>query len=286
MPPGTRVTYAGGDQLRLSIPAALRGEQTTRDAATETSPPLTRDAITEMNPPLCEHHRDEWRLETEPAGLDHLGRRRFRTRVIHTYEVPGRMLYTYGGEPYVQHGGDVAHAGQPSLGGFLPPGAPPPTRCPEQVPQQFWEQLFRQTEVQRGPPPPPPGLAPPSGQPDNAKGQQGRPGLLRVGPLVPPTEAREPRQPPTSVQGFVVVLLSFSTARERRGWLRVEPPVPAASFGDEQESSRGAVWRRWIRPVGAPVRFRRGRRLTAPTGIRPACGLPALRLRRAVLGTS
>ena len=72
--------------------------------------------------------------------------------MTHTYEVPGRMLYTYGGERYAQYGVDAEHAGQPSLGGFLPPGAPPPTRYPEHIPTQFWECLFQQTEVQRPPP--------------------------------------------------------------------------------------------------------------------------------------
>ena len=151
LPPGSWVMYAGGGRLRLDVGATLQEERTTREASTD------------MDPPLCEHLHDQWRMEVAPAGLDPLGHRRFRASVTHTYEVPGRMLYTYGGERYAQFGVDAEHAGQPSLGGFLPPGAPPPTRYPEHIPTQFWECLFRQTEVQRGPPPPagvrPPGAA-------------------------------------------------------------------------------------------------------------------------------
>ena len=135
LPSGTRVLLPGGECLRLQKEGLLQ------------EPRVARDAETSMEPPLCEHHRDQWELEVAPSGLDELGHRQFRTRVTHTYEVPGRMQWTYGGEPYVQHGVDVGAAGQPSLGGFLPPGAPPPTRYPEHVPRQFWEWLLRRTEV-------------------------------------------------------------------------------------------------------------------------------------------
>ena len=67
----------GGGHLRLDVGAILQ-ERTTREASTS------------MDPPLCEHLHDQWRMKVAPAGLDPLGHRRFRARVIHTYEVPGR----------------------------------------------------------------------------------------------------------------------------------------------------------------------------------------------------
>ena len=60
-----------------------------------------------MDPSLCEHLHNQRMVEVAPAGLDPLGHRRFRARVVHTYEVPGRMLFTYGGEPYAQYGVDA-----------------------------------------------------------------------------------------------------------------------------------------------------------------------------------
>ena len=171
----------GGDRLRLGVPATLREERTTRDATTE------------MDPPLCEHHRNEWRMEVAPVGLDHLGRRQFRTRVVHTYEVPGRMFYTYGGEPYVQHGVDLAHAGQPSLGDFLPPGAPPPTRYRSKSRSSSGSSCSRSRKCSVGLLHRLPDSAPLSGQLGNARERHGRPGPLRAGPPVSPMETEEPR---------------------------------------------------------------------------------------------
>ncbi|XP_038055790.1 basic salivary proline-rich protein 2-like [Patiria miniata] len=59
---------------------------------------------------------------------------------------------TYQGQQYGQHFVDPSVSAQPSLGGMLPPGAPPPPRYPDGVPREFWEQLFRHTEFQRRPP--------------------------------------------------------------------------------------------------------------------------------------
>ena len=62
-----------------------------------------------MDPPLCEYLHNQWSLEVAP--LYPLGHRRFRARVVHTNEVPGRMLFTYGGDPYTQYGVDADYAG-------------------------------------------------------------------------------------------------------------------------------------------------------------------------------
>ncbi|XP_038055840.1 formin-like protein 5 [Patiria miniata] len=141
LPAGSRVSLPDGTSLRLETAGALHPDDTTREAATH------------MLEPLCEHARDEWRLERTVHGANEVGHWLMRTRVVHTYEVPERLLQTYQGQQYGKHFVDPSASAQPSLGGMLPPGTPPPPRYPDGVPREFWEQLFRQTEFQRRPPP-------------------------------------------------------------------------------------------------------------------------------------
>ena len=149
----------------------------------------------------------------------------------------------------------------------MPPGAPPPTRYPEHIPTQFWECLFRQTEVQRAPP------YLPESVPPELRGVIRRP--------------QEEQDPPTNCSFccFCCFLFAVSfccSCCELRGRDRGVAGWPVGSRRLVRGRTRSSGGRcgaggfggRWGRQYG-PIRSR----LAAPAGNATARDFPASRLR-------